>query len=85
MHIKRKTCDIQTWKKRVFLDISSTSIDTLAPSLYQCAETVVSTTSAHPFQPLPSVKRLLPSCEPLYTTNTSHHKQEKLLYEYPLH
>jgi hypothetical protein len=28
------------WKKKhLFLDISSTNIDTLAPSIYQCAET----------------------------------------------
>jgi hypothetical protein len=58
--IKRKTCDIRTWKKHVFLDISSTTIDTLLPSLYQCVETrntevfltVVSATSASPFKPL---------------------------------
>jgi hypothetical protein len=39
MDIKRKTYDTRTWKKRLFLDISSTNIDTLVPSLYQCAET----------------------------------------------
>jgi hypothetical protein len=39
MHTKRKACDIQTRKKNLFLDISSTSIDTLVPSLYQCVET----------------------------------------------
>jgi hypothetical protein len=38
MDIKRKTCDIRTWGK-MFLDISSTNIDTLVPPLYQCAET----------------------------------------------
>jgi hypothetical protein len=38
MDIKRKTCDIRTWRKHLFLDISSTNIDTLVPSLYQCAE-----------------------------------------------
>jgi hypothetical protein len=26
-----------------------------------------------------------PSCESLYATNASHHKQEIFLYEYPLH
>jgi hypothetical protein len=26
-----------------------------------------------------------PSCTPLYATNTSHHKQETFIYEYPLH
>jgi cytidylate kinase len=37
--MKRKTSDIQTWKRNLFLDISSTNIDTLVPSLYQCVET----------------------------------------------
>jgi hypothetical protein len=32
-----------------------------------------------------SAKPLPPSCEPLYWTNTSHHKQETFLYEYLLH
>jgi hypothetical protein len=39
MDIKRKTCDIVPGKKLLFLDISSTTIDTLLPSLYQCVET----------------------------------------------
>jgi hypothetical protein len=39
INIKRKACDIRTWKKRLFLDISSTNIDILVPSLYQCVET----------------------------------------------
>jgi hypothetical protein len=40
MDITRKTCYIRTWKKKhLFLAISSTNIDTLAPSLYQCVET----------------------------------------------
>jgi hypothetical protein len=39
MDIKRKPCDIRTCKKRLFLDISSTNIDTLVPSLYQCVKT----------------------------------------------
>jgi hypothetical protein len=33
MDIKRKTCDIQTWKKHLFLDISYANIDTLVPLL----------------------------------------------------
>jgi hypothetical protein len=37
--IKRKICDIRTWKKHLFLDISFTNIDTLVPSLYQFVET----------------------------------------------
>jgi hypothetical protein len=36
--IKRKTCDIRTWTKYSFLDISSTLIDTLVPSLYENVE-----------------------------------------------
>jgi hypothetical protein len=39
MDIKRKTCDTRTWKKHLFLDISSTNIATLVPSLYQFVET----------------------------------------------
>jgi hypothetical protein len=31
--------DILTWEEHLFLDISSTNIDTLVPSLYQCLET----------------------------------------------
>jgi hypothetical protein len=38
--VKRKICDIRAWKKYLFLDISSTSIDTLVPSLYQSVETL---------------------------------------------
>jgi hypothetical protein len=39
MDIKRKTCDIRTWGKHLFLDMSSANIDTLVPSLCQCVET----------------------------------------------
>jgi hypothetical protein len=39
MDIKCKTCDIQTWKKHLFLNISSINTDTLAPSLCQCVVT----------------------------------------------
>jgi hypothetical protein len=47
--------------------------------------TVVSATSASPFQLLPSSAKLLPlSCEPFYATNSSPRKQETLLYEYLL-
>jgi hypothetical protein len=57
MDIKRKVRNIRTWKNYIlFLDISSTNIDTLVPSLYQRVETrsievfltVVSATSAPP-------------------------------------
>jgi hypothetical protein len=36
--IKRETCDNQTWKKHLFLYISSTDTDTFVPSLYQWVE-----------------------------------------------
>jgi hypothetical protein len=39
MDTKHKTCDIGNWKYHLFLDISSTNIDTLVPLLYQCVET----------------------------------------------
>jgi hypothetical protein len=39
LDVKCKICDIQTWGKNLFLDISSTNIDTLVLSLYQCVET----------------------------------------------
>jgi hypothetical protein len=32
MAIKRRTSEIRTWKKHLFLDISSTNTDTLVPS-----------------------------------------------------
>jgi hypothetical protein len=35
MDIKRKTRDIRTWKKHLFLDISSTNFDPFISSLYQ--------------------------------------------------
>jgi hypothetical protein len=54
MYIKYKTCDIRAWKKHLFLDISSTNIDTLVPLLLPVRRnpqhrnilTVVSVTSA---------------------------------------
>jgi hypothetical protein len=93
MDVKRKTCDIRTWKKHLFLDISLTNIDTLVPSLYQCVKTrsievfwVASATSAPPFQPLRHQRNV---CYPVvnrFTRKTLlHRKQETLLYEYPLH
>jgi hypothetical protein len=87
MDIERKTCNIWTWKRYLFLDISSTNTDTHVPSLYQWVErrsievfwlclnhfrTSVSAFSS-------SAKHLPLSCEPLYATNTSHRKQETFL------
>jgi hypothetical protein len=97
MNIKRETCDMRTWKKRLFLDISSTNIDTLVPSLYQCVETRSIEVFRLLSQPLPYLvghhlrlsnvpDRISPSSrEPLYAAKSSHRKQETFLYEYPLH
>jgi hypothetical protein len=79
-------------KKHLFLYTSSTDIDALLTSLYQCVETpileifwLVSATSAPPFQLLRHQRNASrPRCEPLYATNISHRKQETFLYEYPL-
>jgi hypothetical protein len=92
MGIKRKTCDIRTrGGKHLLLDMPSANTDTLVPSLCLC----VGTRSIEMFWLLPqplrtpistsssSTKRLPPSCEPIYATNTSHRKEETLLYEYP--
>jgi hypothetical protein len=49
MDIKRKASSVRTWKKRLFLDMTSTNVDTLVPSLYQCVETLsteISTSSS---------------------------------------
>jgi hypothetical protein len=54
--IKRKTYDIRTWKKLLFLDISSTNIDTLVPSLYQCVETSGTELFSLLSQPLPHLR-----------------------------
>jgi hypothetical protein len=35
----KQICDIRTWRKHLFLDISSTNINRLVPPLYQCVET----------------------------------------------
>jgi hypothetical protein len=98
MGMKRKTHDIRIWeKKKLFLDLSSTNIDILVPLLCQWDETRSVEVFLPLFQPLPHLvghhlrlwnvlERIFrPSCEPLYATNTSNHKQKIFLYEYPLH
>jgi hypothetical protein len=52
MDIKCKTCNIGTWKKHLFLRISSTNIYILVPSLYQCIETLSIEVFWLSFQPL---------------------------------
>jgi hypothetical protein len=39
MDIKRKTCDIRTWNRHLFLGISSINIDILVSSLYPSVKT----------------------------------------------
>jgi hypothetical protein len=56
MDIKPKTCDIRTYKKHLFLDISSTNIDTFVPSLYQCVETRSIEVFVLLSQPLPHLR-----------------------------
>jgi hypothetical protein len=93
MDIKRKTCDIGIWKKNLFLDISSTNIDTLVPSLYRYVETRSMEVFWLLSQPLSHLRLNLfvisetfsTKVEPLYATNTSRNKQETFLCEYPLH
>jgi hypothetical protein len=75
MDIKRKTYDIRKWKE-LFLDISSTNIDTLVPSLYQPVENhsievlVVSATSATPLQPLRHQRKVCHSVVNRFTRQT---------------
>jgi hypothetical protein len=57
MDIKRKICDIQTWKKHLFLNISSTNTCPIALPVHcnpqhRIILTVVSATSIPPFQHL---------------------------------
>jgi hypothetical protein len=86
--IKHKTCDIRNWEKHLILDISSTNIDTLVPSLYLCVETrsteifrLLSQLLPHPVGHNLRRSNILernsqPICERLYTTNSSHCKQK---------
>jgi hypothetical protein len=56
MNIKHKTCDIRTWGKKLFLDISSTNIDTLVPTLYLYVETSSIEVFGFLSQPLPHLR-----------------------------
>jgi hypothetical protein len=84
-------------ENNLFLDISSTNIDTLVSSLYRCVETrsievfwLLSHSLPHLIGrhlKLSNVNERIsqPSSEPLYATNTSHHIHDTFLYEYPFH
>jgi hypothetical protein len=64
-----------------FIRLSHRFASASKPAVFDCCLslflTSVSTSS--------SAKHLPPSCEEFYVKNTSHHIQETLLYEYPLH
>jgi hypothetical protein len=89
------TCDIRIWGKHSFLDISFTNPDTLVSSLYQCVKTrntEVSWLLSQRFNLfimsetfVTKVTFSWPSCEPPYTTNSPHLKQETVLYKHFLH
>jgi hypothetical protein len=61
-----------------FTSASKSATQTYFDCCFSHFRTSVSTSSS-------SAKRLPPSCEPLYATNTSHRKQQTFRYEYPLH
>jgi hypothetical protein len=90
MDIKCKSCDIQTWKKHLFLSTSSKNIEWI--HLSHCFETcsieVVWLLSQSLLQLVGyhvwlsnALKRISrPTCEPLYAKNTSHFKQKTFLW-----
>jgi hypothetical protein len=91
MAIERKTCDIRIWGKNVYFSTYPPPTLTTCPialpvrrnpqSFHCCLShfiTSVSTSSS-------SAKRLPPSCELLYATNTSPRKQKTFLLAYTLH
>jgi hypothetical protein len=96
MDTKPKICDTRTWKKLFISRHIHYQHDTLVPSLYQCVEIRSIEVSWRLSQPFPRLvgqhlrisnvlDRFLASCEPLYVTYTSHHKEETFYYEYPLY
>jgi hypothetical protein len=56
MDTKRKTRDIRTWEKHLFLNISFTNIDTLVPSLNQRVQTRSTKVFWPLSQPLPALR-----------------------------
>jgi hypothetical protein len=77
-------------KKKVFLDIFSSSIDTFGPSYYQYVETCSTEVFSLLPQPLPHLRLNLfvinkSLYESFYATDISKRKQETFLYKYPLH
>jgi hypothetical protein len=93
MDIKRKTSDIRIWGGGIRLDMFSTKIYTRVPwrrnPQHRSLLTAVSATSAPPLQPLRHQRNIWhvsqTSCESLYAKNTTHRKQERFIYEYPLY
>jgi hypothetical protein len=97
MDIKCKICDILTRKKNIhFSTYPPPTMIHLSHRFTKKSKpadgsllTVVSATSAPPFQNLSHQRNVCnvsrPNCELIYATNTSHRKQETFLYDCPLH
>jgi hypothetical protein len=81
-----KTMRYLNLENHLFLDMPSTSIDTLVPSLYQCVETSSIEVLRLLSQPLPHlhfnlffISEMFPTkVEPLQATNTSQHKARNI-------
>jgi hypothetical protein len=83
-HIKRKACNVRTWKEHLFFNISSTNIDTLVPSLCQWVETHSVEVFCLLYEPFPHLRfnpfvlkrNFTTEAQPLYATKNSQRKQK---------
>jgi hypothetical protein len=93
MNIRRKKCDIRTWKNIYFLTyppstlihLSHRFISASKPATQKSFGCCLSHFCTSFSNSSSSAKHLPPSYEPLYVTNISHHTQEIFLSVYPLH
>jgi hypothetical protein len=97
MDIKRKTCDIRTWKNTYFSTYPPPTLIHLTHRFTSASKPAAQKSFWLLSQSLPhlvgyhlQISKVLerisrPSCEPLYMKNTSHCKHETFIYEYPLH
>jgi hypothetical protein len=91
MDIKRKTCDIWTWKKKISRHILQQhwymcpiALPVRRNPQHRSLFTVVSATSTPPFQPLRHQRNFCHTVVNYFRRQTlSHHKRETFLYEYP--
>jgi hypothetical protein len=71
-----------------YLSLSSCQLESTLPPAAQLhwSQSQLGDLVRHHLWLLNSIERISwPSCAPRYAANTSHHKQETFLYEYPLH